>query len=291
MALVNHLELLLDDVLVLQREAIVRKGLECQLYLHPDVPAWLMTDPTRLKQVLNNLFSNAVIDSGEVSIRVKRLREGQLSFCIRDEGIGMDASTCAKLFSRFEQADSSISRRYGGTGLGLAISNHLVTLFNGAIEVHSQPGEGSTFTFDIQHQQCSHPENRPDINRLAMATTDERWIEAMSLLAERWQLGFLAIDPTQPDSGVELRKLTLADACEMPEMDGYTATQKIRSAEQSESRPRVPIIALTAHVLPEFREKAHLSGMSEYITKPINREELLQTILRLTASGQSRLHG
>ena len=265
--------------------------------------------------------------------------------------------------------------------------------------MHSQPGEGSTFTFDIEYQDCSRRETRPDINLLAMATTDERWIEAMSLLAERWQIGFRAIDPTEPQSAAEFKKLTLADAlltdnnenpdtdalvinvsngdltrpvaineflsfidvqvstktvfptetekplnnmdvlvaednptnrlvvgkilsswganvcfaengleatdmytspatfdfvlmdCEMPEMDGYTATQKIRSLEQSESRPRVPIIALTAHVLPEFREKAHLSGMSEYITKPINREELLQTILRLTASGQSRLHG
>ena len=89
---------LLDDVLVLQREAIARKGLECQLYLHPDVPGWLMTDPTRLKQVLNNLFSNAVkfTDSGEVSIRVKLTGKGRLSFCIRDEGIGMDATTCAR---------------------------------------------------------------------------------------------------------------------------------------------------------------------------------------------------
>ena len=392
---------LLDDVLVLQREALRRKGIDAYLFVDPDVPAWIFTDPTRLKQVLNNLFGNAVkfTESGEVSIRVRKLDDERLSFCVRDEGIGMDSATQQRLFNRFEQADSSISRRYGGTGLGLAISRHLVELFGGQIEVTSKLGEGSAFAFHISFEPSTRFTPAPDVAIICMATTDERWIEAVSLLAQRWQIKFATMHPQQSDSGDVVSSLRMIDVllcdrppnlatqatvistqsedltrpmaigeltarmsssirqhldsvgevhapladmevlvaednptnrlvvgkilnrwgatvcfaengveavtlfenpnsfdfvlmdCEMPEMDGYTATRQIRAVEARQQQQAVPIIALTAHVLPEFRDKAHQAGMSEYITKPINREALLETILRVTRSDPARAHG
>jgi CheY-like chemotaxis protein len=120
-------------------------------------------------------------------------------------------------------------------------------------------------------------------NRLVVGKILNRWganvcfaengVEAADMFASQTRFDFVLMD------------------CEMPEMDGYTATQQIREMEQREHRTAVPIIALTAHVMPEFRQKAHSAGMSEYITKPINREELLQTILRLTQADRRRLHG
>ncbi len=396
----NVLELL-DDLMAMQRDTLARKGLDGYLYVHPEVPDWVVTDSTRLKQVLGNLLSNAVkfTEHGEVSLRVKSPRPGVLSFCIRDDGIGMEKRTIDRLFSRFEQADSSINRRYGGTGLGLSISQHLVHLFGGTISVESKPGEGSTFSFEIQCGSCERSASGPDVAAINVLSSDERVVECLALLASRWGLPFRALTDKEPEmlaaklrdlrsvevllcdeapqAPTEALTLTLASDlalpittgelvnavnahtrparaaaaggaeplatmevlvaednptnrlvvgkllsgwganvsfaengrlavelveerepfdfvlmdCEMPEMDGYSAARAIRSYEAGAGRRPVPMIALTAHVLPEFRDKAMAAGMSEYVTKPVDRELLLSTILTLAAPGRAAAHG
>ncbi|MCB1686559.1 MAG: response regulator, partial [Pseudomonadales bacterium] len=384
---------LLDDLIVLFREPVTRKGLDCHLYLHPEVPEWICTDPTRLKQVLNNLLSNAVkfTEEGEISLRVKLLRPGRLSFVISDEGVGMDPQTQARLFDRFSQADSSISRRYGGTGLGLAICRYLVELFGGHIDVKSQPGAGSAFGFEIDFQDCRFSTQYPEIQTLCLLSHDDRLAESIGLLAARWQKPFLHLrgfndettlrlealtdrdviladdrvdhpvrpsvvnldgeDLIQPfsigelsaaigerldaghedpspaerplanmdvlvaednptnrlvvgkilsnwganvrfaENGLEASDLYSTDHrevdlvlmdCEMPEMDGYRATERIRRMEAEGNLKSTPIIALTAHVLPEFRQRAAAVGMSDYVTKPVDRQVLLAAILKQT---------
>ena len=393
---------LLDDLIVLFREPVTRKGLECHLYLHPEVPEWIQTDPTRLKQVLNNLISNAVkfTDEGEISIRVEQPQPERLSFVISDEGVGMDQQTQENLFDRFRQADSSISRRYGGTGLGLAICKHLVELFGSQMGVQSQIGEGSTFSFEIQYHESLTPPQIPDIQTLCLFSHDERLSESVSLLAARWGKRYLHVqgwdqvardrlnslttldvlladDPVsdpidavvidldgsdlskpfaigelrgkiadqlhtlnsnepisdQPlltmdvlvaednptnrlvvgkllsnwganvrfaENGIEAIELHASDYrdmdlilmdCEMPEMDGYTATQRIRAFEIQRGLPTTPIIALTAHVLPEFRQRAEVVGMSDYVTKPVDRQILLAAILKATAPSRIQASG
>ena len=393
----NLLELL-DDILLLYREPLRRKGLDCYMYIHPEVPQWIKTDPTRLKQVLNNLLNNAVkfTDAGEISIRVKQSAPGTLSFAITDDGVGMDAQTQASLFNRFQQADSSISRKYGGTGLGLAISKHLIELFGGAIEVESKPGEGSTFLFDIEFKPCAEPACYPKLGMLCLLSPNDQLAESLALTAARWQAPFIHLKHWDEASRAQLNNLTshdvvLADGpvadttdaivvsldgehlsvpfsmgelafaidreievstssaapvekplldmellvaednptnrlvvgkilsnwganvrfaengleaqamyesehrdfdlvlmdCEMPEMDGYSATRAIRRFELEGEFAATPIIALTAHVLPEFRAKAMEVGMSDYITKPVNRDALLGAILKLTPGRQT----
>ncbi len=387
---------LLDDLTVPLREQLTRKALGFTLFLHPDVPRWIQTDPTRLKQVLSNLLNNAVkfTEKGDITLSVDHPGPDRLLFSISDEGIGMDAQTRERLFSRFEQADSSISRRYGGTGLGLAISRSLVELFDGEIHVDSQPGRGSTFSFDIRFEPCQRQEPSPSAACLCVLSRDERLMTMLRLLALRWNMPFrplldserttletlgpqdvlltdsevpapvqatvLQLDSAglgrppaiselfnaldgchagatsngasavgQPltdleilvaednptnrlvvgkilsgwgasvrfaDNGLEARDMVASDHagihlvvmdCEMPEMDGYSATEAIRSLEAELELPELPIVALTAHVLPEFREKAMAAGMSDYITKPVNRDLLLNTILQLTATDRT----
>ena len=142
---------LLDDLNLLYRGHLKRKSLDFHIYLQPDVPLHIRSDPTRLKQIVSNLLNNAVkfTERGEVSLSVSRVDATHLEFEIRDTGIGISPAQREGLFDRFRQADSSISRRYGGTGLGLAISKRLVELLGGTIRLESVAGEGSTFSFQV----------------------------------------------------------------------------------------------------------------------------------------------
>jgi PAS domain S-box-containing protein len=294
----DHLEKVMEMVAARGHE----KGLVLVCEIAPDVPAELVGDPTRLRQVLLNLLGNAIkfTLSGEVSLRVALDADFSvptaLRFIVSDTGIGIPPEKLGQVFERFSQADSSTTRRFGGSGLGLTISKRLVELMGGRIWVESEVAIGSVFTFAVPFEIWAA--NRPAAVP-AGAGPEPALPVLRILLAEdspdncTITMAYLADTPYQ----VEIAE-TGAIACErfasghydivlmdrqMPVMDGLTATRKIRAWEQANGRPRTPIIALTASALKGDREKCLAAGCTAFLTKPIKQAVLLQAIKELSA--------
>ena len=315
----GHLELvpeptqlheLVGDVQTLYQENLSNQGLFLDIRIDESLPTWVALDPIRVKQVLNNLVSNAIkfTEEGGVSIEVRAKKQGEdfhVEFAIRDTGIGMDQDGLASLFEKFRQADSSISRRFGGTGLGLAISKSLTELMGGTITATSELGVGTEMCFSVAAEpadgpmpkQKKQPEQKATTTTSAQSTQEESSGDTAPLagmqalvaednatnrmiiqkLLEKWgatvqiaEDGQEAVDYYQASKGQ--LDFILMD-CEMPRLDGYGATEHIRQDDTA-----IPIIALTAHALPEFKSRAMAVGMTEYVTKPIDRAVLLQAI-------------
>ncbi len=390
---------LLDDLILLHRDDVVRRNLQLYVWLHPGVPERIVADSTRLKQVLTNLLSNAIkfTEEGAVRIEVRTLAQQDnpgnvLEFRVVDEGIGMEREGVESLFTRFQQADASISRRFGGTGLGLAISKKLVELMGGTITAYSTPGIGTEMIFTVDAPADTTGTRAQRCNDIAYWGEDDDLAHSLSLWSRRMSAGFERVDrrrldqlesgttliidedlpapespalrtlrlqhdlplpltfailrrfiPTieattdqtdetaqaPPDPPAPLSGLTVLVAednatnrlvagkvltnwgamvrfanngveawgeflangdeidlilmdCEMPEMDGYSTTEKIRTSGMP--RADLPIIALTAHALPEHRERARAAGMDEYITKPLQQAQLLAAIEAVQAT-------
>lgn len=248
-----------------------------------------------MTQILVNLIGNAIkfTHQGSVSIEVykKEQHENQviLGFKITDTGIGIDKEKLNEVFERFNQGEDSTTRNYGGTGLGLSIVKKLILLQNGDIEVSSEQGKGTTFSFYIPYEIAKEQLNTIPVARidyfkdisntaLRVLVVDDNAINQslMKHLLSQWNIDF-----EMASNGLEaveyLRKndcdLVLMDL-QMPQMDGYTATQQIREMLKLD----IPIIAMTAHALPGEREKCLSRGMNEYISKPIKEEELFKLI-------------
>jgi PAS domain S-box-containing protein len=279
------------------------KGLEFVCTVHPDVPRRVQGDPGRLQQVLTNLAGNAIkfTDKGEVVIRVTLDEEtdddATLRFTVTDTGIGIPPNRVDRLFKSFSQIDPSTTRKYGGTGLGLAITKRLVEAMGGEIGVTSAEGCGSTFWFIIKlAKQAEHAEqcesSPPPIietqsagGRILLAEDDEISQEVAATILHR--AGFQCDIVTNGKEAVEAVKsgeydLVLMD-CQMPEMDGYQATQAIRSLERESVLPgepdeRIPIIALTANAIQGDRERCLAAGMDDYTSKPLDSQRLLRLI-------------
>ncbi|MBT1063355.1 response regulator [Bowmanella sp. Y26] len=260
-----------------------------------DVPRWLVGDVTRLKQVLNNLISNAIkfTESGEVELQVKLLElvngNAKVRISVKDTGIGISKESLDTLFQAFSQADTSITRRFGGTGLGLTISSKLVLMMGSEIQVDSQPGVGSCFYFDLLlavSERCDHAveenvvtEEDSNTRILLVEDNDINQMIAQAMLKE---LGFKRVDVAE-NGQVALNMasdnrydLILMDV-QMPEMDGIQATSKLRQMERYSS---VPIIAMTANVLKEEQQSCFEAGMDDFVAKPINIELLKSAITK-----------
>ncbi|HPH00841.1 MAG TPA: PAS domain S-box protein [Tenuifilaceae bacterium] len=271
------------------------KGLKFFLeYQLPDEQATVTTDPLKLQVILSNLVKNAIkyCDNGSVAFGCK-LKEEYLEFYVRDTGIGIPPLTIGKIFERFVQANTNYSGRYEGAGLGLAIAKSYVELLGGSIWVESEVGKGSTFHFTIpvrpaarQQQSYSNALNQDKNDSVSQPFSKKLKIliaedDAPSGMLLRNQLKDIAGEIISARNGADAVSMFLSNPdtdlilmdIKMPEMDGYEATKKIREVSSN-----VVIIAETAYAMTNDREKALSVGCNDYISKPINREKLLELV-------------
>ncbi|MFZ5986041.1 MAG: PAS domain S-box protein [Bacillota bacterium] len=293
-----NIKALIEETLKTHAPNASSLGLELNYSFSTDIPEFLSGDPNRLRQVLNNLISNAVkfTSKGEILLSVKNNEVTEdfieLRFTVSDTGMGISNEDMAKLFKPFNQLDGSITRKFGGTGLGLVICKQLVEMMGGRIWLESEKGKGSTFYFTIKFKRCTKPVRMPEqtypVNKLTkpmdiLLAEDDKVNRTVvtRMLKERGYQVDLA------DNGIEALRLynskkydiILMDI-QMLEMDGIEAAKHIREIEGA--KRHTPIIALTAYALQGDRERFLGLGMDEYVSKPILIEELLCTIDRVS---------
>ena len=301
-------DFLLCDVFDHMSDLFSNRAAKKQIALNMKLPEGfydlLRGDYLRLEQILINLIGNAIkfTNAGTIDVRCK-IQEEQadyvvLAFSVRDSGIGMNAEQCKQLFNAFVQVDSSATRKHGGTGLGLTISKQLVQLMGGEITVSSKPGKGTNFNFTVNFQRykdhkqtASNPfDNKQPILKAKdvaakiagarLLLVEDNSINqqvASELLAKIGLVVDVANNGLQAIKNIEKYPydLVLMDI-QMPEMDGYTATQQIRSKPQFEN---LAIIAMTAHAMASDRAKSLAAGMNDHLSKPIDRQKLYTTLL------------
>ncbi|HYM32463.1 MAG TPA: PAS-domain containing protein [Candidatus Cybelea sp.] len=273
------------------------KGLKLTMSIAPNVPDWLKGDPGRLKQVLLNLVGNAIkfTEAGSVHVAATQTAapdgRAELKIEVTDTGIGIPRDVQSRLFTRFTQADSSTSRKFGGTGLGLAISKELCELMGGAIGVASEPGRGTRFWFTAlcgigKPGAMPDPAGLPDAadgaaSKFDVLVAEDNQINSMVIVAMLNRLGHrtdVVTDGREAVAAVMRRPydLVLMDV-QMPEMDGVLATKAIR--ELAGPVGALPIVALTANALSSQHDEYLAAGMNDCLTKPFRLEDL-DTILR-----------
>ena len=257
-------------------------------------------DPTRLRQVLYNLFSNALkfTETGAITIEAQPTGGG-MRFSVRDSGIGMTAEVAAGLFEKFGQGEASIARRFGGTGLGLAICRELVAMMGGQISVASAPGEGACFAFDLPLVRVATPTaGRPiaaahdgaDLAALRVLAADDNPINRLVLQTLLAQSGLHLEVVEDGRAALEAWRAGAFDVIlmdvRMPGMDGVEATRAIRRAEAAQGRPRTPIIALTADVMSHQLAEFTAAGMDAHVAKPVETARLFEAIERVLEAAE-----
>ena len=281
------------------------KGLKLVFEIAEDIPNILKGDPVRIRQIIINLIGNAIkfTSEGDILLKVlldqteQQLNDFKVCFSVKDNGIGMNKEQQGKIFESFSQADSTTTRKYGGTGLGLTICKQLSELMGGGIKVDSEPGNGSTFSFTVK-LGLGNPEALDEIKKEKIIDTKN--IKPLRiLLAEdnkmnvKLALTFLkkaghsiCVAENGQKALDELNKgqfdVILMDV-EMPEMDGLEATAFIREGRCGVEKKTIPIIAMTAHSLPEYKEKVFEAGMDGFITKPIDLALLNRTLAKINS--------
>ena len=271
-----------QDVVAIHRSEADRKGLELSLQLDSSLPRYVVGDRTRLRQALSNLVANAVKFTHQGSVRAGvRWLDPHCRFEVRDTGIGVDPTDHERLFDVFAQADSSTTRRFGGTGLGLAIVKNIAAAMDGEVGFESRPGAGSLFWFTATLSPSAtgpieeETELRPQTPAKILLVEDN----ATNLEVQRAFLEVLGHDVVVATNGLEAVdvfehtsfELVLMD-CQMPTMDGFEATRRIRRLERGDSR--TVIIALTASILAADRQKCLAAGMDDHLGKPIALKDL-----------------
>jgi PAS domain S-box-containing protein len=289
----------IDNVTTMIAGKVAEKSLALTVDIGDDVPPCLVGDPLRLGQILANYASNAVkfTEQGELAIIVTPVQEsGQelmLRFAVRDTGIGLSAEQCGRLFQSFEQADSSMTRKYGGSGLGLVIARRLAELMGGEVGVDSAPGCGSTFWFTARFGRAEPSQVAagelaaappPDLSPIAGARVllvEDNELNQEVALALLHDFG-LTVD-VAANGEIALHKvqhtpygLVLMDM-QMPVMDGLTATRAIRQLPAGHD---LPVIAMTANVMAGDRERCIEAGMNDHLSKPIDPAELGAKLLQ-----------
>jgi len=298
----------LDSVLQILALKAQEKNLTLQSTISATVPATLVGDPNRLVQIIINLVTNGIkfTNTGSVTIHVNSemlTEDGRimLKFSVIDTGIGIAPENQQLIFSAFSQVDPSHIRRFGGTGLGLSISSELAALMGGSIGVVSAPGKGSTFWFTACFGLAGHgavPEDTGDNGQLPPPTgnngealrnirvllAEDETINSMMAKEMLERKGMLVTTAENGEQAVAAFTAGTFDIIlmdvQMPDIDGFEATRRIRSLEKT-GGGHIPIIALTAHAMKDYRSKCLDSGMDDYIAKPIQLNELYLAMEKL----------
>jgi signal transduction histidine kinase/ActR/RegA family two-component response regulator len=306
-----NLQDMVQDVVRLFGESARQKGLALSGGVEGSIPAGLVGDEVRIRQVLSNLVGNAVkfTERGGVAIRVfvepappdrNNVPRCRIVASVADTGIGIAPEQMDRLFRPFSQADSSITRRFGGSGLGLVISRRLCELLGGSLTVESQPGRGSTFRAsflaEVIPEAVGEPprsglSEAPMSRKLAVLVADDNYLNRRLTSALLKRLGHEPDFVGDGRAALERAKagrydLILMDV-QMPVMDGLDAARAIRAAEGAGGRPRVPIVAVTADASREARDQCLQAGMDECMTKPLD-VATFQAYLRRLSAGRAR---
>jgi signal transduction histidine kinase/CheY-like chemotaxis protein len=310
---IENSDFLIDEVLgrltALVSPSAQKKKLKFLIDVSPALPPSLVGDAARLGQILLNLVTNAVkfTESGEIILSLRQLKRDDkrvtVLFSVRDSGIGMTKDEQSRLFKPFTQADVSTTRKYGGTGLGLAICRQLVEIMGGEINVSGEPGKGSTFSFTISFNVgsmlprqviSSVAEERRKTEADTITTDNLAAIHgARVLLVEDNEYNQLVANELLESAGLsvtlavngeqaleKLRNETFAAVLmdvQMPVLDGLEATRRLRLMAEFET---LPVIAVTAHAMPQDRQRCLDAGMNDYISKPINSNELKRLLVK-----------
>jgi signal transduction histidine kinase/FixJ family two-component response regulator len=295
---------LIQGVLDALRPQAVAKGLALEATIEAGSDDALVGDPTRVRQILFNLLSNALkfterggvrICAGTAPLGAGRTRA---TLAVSDTGIGLDAEQCARLFKPFAQADSSTTRRFGGTGLGLSIVHRLAQLMDGDVAIDSTPGAGSTFTVALTLHAAPADSPLKTLLRHAKPSPTFAWPsggprvlvvddhpvnrEVLAL-----QLKLLGLEAETVNDGVDAlvawapaRYAAVLADIHMPHMDGYELARRLRAAEDERGSTRTPIIAVTANAMKGEEERCLAAGMNAYLLKPVSIEQLRTTLER-----------
>ena len=274
------------------------KSIQLCLELDNKIPKYIEGDPTRLSQILNNLVSNAIKFTEKGEVRLSMLQTNNdgnkttITFNVKDSGIGIPEKSLSSIFDSFTQACSDTTRKFGGTGLGLTIVKNLIELQEGAISVKSKLGAGTIFTFsltysissEIKSKKISNESDQLDISHLRILVAEDNAINQL-VVKKTFADWNTTIDIAENGiMAVEMLKsndydLILMDI-QMPEMDGYTATEIIRKKLPMNKRS-TPIMAMTAHASAVEKQKCRESGMQDYISKPFDPANLKKKIAEL----------
>ena len=292
----------LREVIESFSERASRKGLSLECAVGEDIPDALHGDAVRLRQVLNNLIGNAIkfTETGRVAVAVERAQGDALRFSVSDTGIGIDAEDRALIFDAFAQADVSHSRRYGGTGLGLSISRQLIELMGGRLGLESEPGQGSTFWFEVSFAPATRAivETAPTATARALPRLHGHVLlaedNAVNEVVAGAMLESFGLRVSVAQNGRQALEAVAAQAfdvvlmdCQMPEMDGFEAVRRIRRREAEKGVPpqsRQTTVAVTANAIEGDRERCLAAGMDDYLAKPFSKADLHALLSRWLAA-------
>ncbi|MDH4200020.1 MAG: ATP-binding protein [Spirochaetia bacterium] len=304
-----HLPRFLKDTMQILNLKSEEKALQLNLEIAPDLYQCIISDSTRLRQILINIIGNSIkfTAKGSITLSVHRSEKNALEFSVVDTGIGMTPKQLEKIFHPFTQADESTARRFGGTGLGTTISKQLVELLGGEIHAESKIDQGSAFYFTIPYEvpecgiacdlKCDNHGQQgeialPELKRIFHILVAEDITENATLVKIR--LNEQGSEITIAQNGKEALEawgknhfdLILMDV-QMPVMDGLEATREIRRLESGSAR-HIPILALTASVMQQDRQECLKVGMDDIVTKPIDFDELFRAIEKNVPEGAGR---
>ncbi|WP_018610322.1 PAS domain-containing hybrid sensor histidine kinase/response regulator [Uliginosibacterium gangwonense] len=286
---------LLEDTLPMFRDHASQKGLRFEVSIAEDLPPYQVGDPIRIRQVLTNLVSNAIkfTPTGHIHVELKYLSDGNTQLRVQDTGIGIAAEAIPRLFQKFQQADSSTTRRFGGTGLGLAICRELVEAMGGSIAVRSEESQGACFEVLLPLKLGNKPpEEKPNVlpphsHCLRVLCAEDVTVNQMIVRAQLRNMGH---EVKIVDNGLAaLEALATADYDlvlmdgHMPKMDGREATQCIRAGGNETwqvRNPNIRIVALTADASTDNKEYYLDAGMDEFLTKPVQENQLHAALTR-----------